>query len=88
MFYTSMYCDAVCSDRQIRLAGGSNHREGRFEICFNNTWGTVCNNGWNLLDAKVVCRMLNFSYNSKFVNTCILTDTLQELHYGPVYSFE
>ena len=48
------------SNGNLRLTGGSNYRMGRVEIFIelNNTWGTVCSDGWNDHDTHVVCRQL------------------------------
>ena len=66
-----------CSQGQLRLIGGSSENEGRVEICYDNQWGTICDNGWSSEDAKVVCRQLGFqtvgecSYNRIICTMCV-----------------
>ena len=56
----------TCTQGAIRLQGGT-ATEGRVEICNNNVWGTVCEDGWDDTDARVACQQLGLPSTSEYV---------------------
>lgn len=54
--------DVGCVHGDLRLInnGVPQLDEGRLEVCVNNVWGTVCGNGFDVLDANVACKMAGF----------------------------
>ena len=45
----------------VRLSGGSGPHEGRVEVLYNDTWGSVCDDYWGKPDADVVCKQLGYN---------------------------
>nr|XP_054765113.1 deleted in malignant brain tumors 1 protein-like [Lytechinus pictus] len=44
----------------IRLINGTNDSEGRVTVLYKGEMGTICDDNWDLRDARVVCNMIGF----------------------------
>lgn len=45
----------------MRFVAGPDVNEGRLEVCYNNQWGTVCDRGFDMNDARSACRQAGYS---------------------------
>ncbi|XP_012286653.1 uncharacterized protein LOC105703113 isoform X2 [Orussus abietinus] len=55
----------ICSvdelDYAVRLAGSNNTNEGRVEVKILGHWGQVCDDGFGMINADVICKELGFN---------------------------
>ena len=52
----------ACSNGDVRLLNGTK----RVEICYNDSYSSICDNHWNAINAGIVCKQLGYSFSSKF----------------------
>ena len=58
----------TCTSGSVRLVNGQTQYEGRVELCYDETWGAICPYTWDIREATVICRQLNFTTIGKYTN--------------------
>ena len=61
----------TCQTGAVRLVESRFTSQGTVEVCYENTWGSVCSDSWDSSDASVVCKQLG--YNGKVADIEINT---------------
>jgi len=58
----------MATTQTVMLVGGSSPYEGRLEVYYSGTWGTVCDDYFRDAAAGVVCFMLGYGHGGRFIN--------------------
>ena len=58
----------VCMDNDLRIVNGTIDREGRLEICVSGSYLSVCDDLWDMADAEVACRQLQYSTDGEVLS--------------------
>ena len=62
-----LYISLSCTGNDVRLFNGYNESEGQLSMCVNGEFHAVCSAGFDVNDARVVCKDLGYHNTSKIV---------------------
>ena len=61
-----LYLSVATGVSSVRIIGGDIPGAGRVEVNISGSWSTVCDDGWSLTQADVVCRQLGYTGAANF----------------------
>ena len=63
---------SVCQDGELRIGNAEEYIVGskltvggRLEMCYQDVWGTVCDDGWTIITAIIACKQLGHKMEGK-----------------------
>lgn len=67
----------MCTDGDLRFSGpNSDKYSGRVEVCIGKTWGSVCDEQWDSVDAYVACKQSDVDFIGKLKKCLLLISSI------------
>ena len=73
-------CTLGCTHGDMRLTGSRRDHEGIVEVCIYGTWRHIGLNGWDDIDANVVCQNLYPGKTCK-IHVTVYTSVYPTFHF-------